>query len=466
MDRPNILLIMTDEQRADGVGYCNPQLHTPALDALAADSIVFQNAYTTNPSCVPARAAIFTGRYPSQCGAPTFITYLPETETTFMSLLRAGGYYTAVTGKQHFGNTRIERGYDEENIVDEHGPALREGGPSSSYDRFLRENGFTRKEQLSCRDGRYAWRWLAGRRFHVDEFIGDKANRWLSQTAPTLGKPWFLTVSFPGPHQPFDGIGLPEEQLYREDQIDLPHTGEADLAGKPSYYMDQLETGHGNPGVMPVKGMTPEQARHVRKAYYAKISLIDRKIGELIATLKRYNLYDNTMILFFSDHGDFMGEFGMLGKGQYLSEALMRIPFLIKPPAAGFKGYTEQSYVSSVEVAATCLTAAGVPLPENIAGRSLTRFWTEQTPEREDSVYMEAGNIRALICKQWKLIYYANRTYGELYDLRDDPYEKRNLWAEPQYERKKNELVFMLCDRMIHLGARSYVPWNKNAPAF
>lgn len=117
--RPNILFIMTDEQRFDAVGYRNPEVVTPNLDALKEDSIDFCQAYTSNPSCIPARAAIFTGRYPSQCGVPGYMSCLPKTETTFMKLLKDGGYHTAVVGKQHFWKSEIERGYDYEDIVDD-----------------------------------------------------------------------------------------------------------------------------------------------------------------------------------------------------------------------------------------------------------------------------------------------------------------------------------------------------------
>ena len=118
--RPNILLIMTDEQRVDAVGYRNPEVHTPNLDRLAQESVRFTNAYATNPSCIPARAAIFTGRYPSQCGAPTYMTPLPKNEVPIMRLLRAGGYHTAVVGKQHFWRYEGDKGYDWADIIDEH----------------------------------------------------------------------------------------------------------------------------------------------------------------------------------------------------------------------------------------------------------------------------------------------------------------------------------------------------------
>ena len=164
-ERPNILFLMTDEQRYDAAGWVNSQVHTPVLNRLAGESVWVSRAYTTNPSCIPARAAVFTGRYPSQCGVPGYASCLPKRETTFMKYLQDGGYYTAVIGKQHFWRSEIERGYDYEDIVDEHEPPaviskeLPEGAfglPAnktvsdrvSSYVEFLADSDFTSGSQL------------------------------------------------------------------------------------------------------------------------------------------------------------------------------------------------------------------------------------------------------------------------------------------------------------------------------
>ena len=119
-NRPNIIFLMTDQQRFDAMGKVNPVVQTPNLDRLAGESVFFTNGYCTNPSCVPSRAAIMTGKYPSECQVPAFISKLPESETTFMTRLQRLGYYTAVVGKQHFAGSTISRGYDYEMIVDGH----------------------------------------------------------------------------------------------------------------------------------------------------------------------------------------------------------------------------------------------------------------------------------------------------------------------------------------------------------
>ncbi len=481
--RPNLLFLMTDEQRYDALGYVNPQVHTPNLDALAKESVCFTRAYTANPSCIPARAAIFTGRYPSQCGVPGYMSCLPKKETTFMKLLREGGYYTAVIGKQHFWKSEIERGYDYEDIVDEHEPPVKIsdelyegyfGLPAnktvsdhvSSYVTYLMENGFTEGSQLYRKiSDKGIFEFFGEEKFHVDSYIGNRGKEWIEQDAPT-DRPWFLTLSFPGPHMPFDGIGLSDAALYDEEELEVPDTDLGDLFEKPPHYLDIAKKfgsldlkNHTSPD-----GMTKEEIRLMKKAYYANMTLIDRKIGEVIALLKKKGLYENTLILFTSDHGDYMGDFGIATKAQYCSEALMRIPFLLKPPVADFTGYEEDSFVSSVEIASTFLTAAGLPVPENISRRSLTQFYRGDGREIWPDIYMEARDIRAVRDEHYKLIYYQGRDYGEFYDLVADPHEKYNLWDDPAVQKEKARLMCRLADHMISLGENSSQVWNIGAP--
>ncbi|WP_039894332.1 sulfatase-like hydrolase/transferase, partial [Hungatella hathewayi] len=229
--------------------------HTPVLNRLAEESVWFSRAYTTNPSCIPARAAVFTGRYPSQCGVPGYVSCLPKRETTFMKYLQDGGYYTAVIGKQHFWRSEIERGYDYEDIVDEHEPPaviskeLPEGAfglPAnktvsdrvSSYVEFLADSDFTSGSQLYREiNSKGIYEFTGEEKYHVDAYIGDRGRKWLEESCPG-DRPWFLTLSFPGPHMPFDGIGLPDEKAYEDTELDLPETGLSDLFEKPPHYLD------------------------------------------------------------------------------------------------------------------------------------------------------------------------------------------------------------------------------------
>lgn len=460
--RPNIMVIMTDEQRYDCVGYRNSDVKTPNLDALKADSICFNNAYTTNPSCVPARAAMFSGKYPSQCGAPAYITPLEKNERTFMSRLQDAGYYTSVIGKQHFAGYEGDYGYDYMNIVDSHFANFEE---ENGYMRFLARNGIRGLDQLMERDGRYSWKWIADEKLHVDSYVGDCGAEWIEKESVKINRPWFFTLSFLGPHMPYNGAGLEIAEQYDENTISLPRTKQSDLEQKPDYYMEQIRSGKGNPGQMPVIDATEEEIRHTRKAYYSDMSLIDKKIGEAVAKLKETGQYDNTVIFFVTDHGDYMGDFGMFGKGQYLSEVLMRIPFLMKPAVKGYPGKEVENYVMNFDIAPTCLEFAEVPVPEEMSAKSLCRFVDEyvERPETE-YLYMEASNVRAVQNQEWKLIYYQNREYGELYHLSEDPDEIQNLYEDENCSAVKAALMQKLCDKMIELGRNSQSPWNYAAP--
>lgn len=466
--RPNILFLMTDEQRFDCIGYANPAVKTPHLDGLSRDSLVFRTAYTPSPSCIPARASIFTGKNPSSCGTPTFITSLPEKEVCFQTRLQQAGYHTAVIGKQHFAGSRIARGYDDEILIDSHMPRARipENAGVDAYHQFLTANGFQTNTQLTRWDSCYSWIWDAEDRFHVDAFVGDQGLRWVKEMALKIneqGQPWYLTVSFPGPHMPYDGNGLSDEAAYDNVEIDQPQTTYEDLANKPAHYQKQRSSG--NPGRCPEEGITEEEIRRTRKAYYANQTLIDRKIGAILDQLKQDGLYENTLILYASDHGDFMGDFGLMGKGQYLSEVLMRVPFLIKPPVVRPTGQEITDPVSLLDLPATCLCAAGLGVPQEMQGQSLNGLWDPaKPPPGSQDVYMEAQGLRALRHGNMKLIHYAGRDYGELYDLALDPWEKNNLWDHTDYAEIKDGLRARLLDRLISFEALSGTAWNVNAP--
>lgn len=447
--RPNILFLMTDEHRHDCVGYVNPAIKTPHLNALAKDGIVFTNAYSTSPSCVPARAAIYTGRYPSQCGAPTYITYLPAHETTFMSRLRAAGYHTAAIGKQHFGQSTIERGYDYEDLIDGEGVSR-----NDSYTRHLRAAGTTQAQHREPA-GRFAFRWKGDPRMHIDHWVGERALEYLRDKCPH-SQPWFLTVSFHGPHQPFDGLGLPSEQHYAGASIPQPVAKASDLKDKPPHFADLS----GRSG-----GLSEKEIETIRRSYFSKITFIDGKIGQLIAALRARGEYDNTLIVFTADHGDYMGEYGMVYKGQYVSEALMRIPMLAKPPVKDFRGRTETAFVHNFDIAPTSLAAAGIPVPPTMSARDLAPFWKPQPrPADRQFCFLDAHGIQGVRDSRWKLVHYRGRDYGELYDLANDPHERRNLWNEASAQQEKTRLREELLNHLLAILPRSEAEWNKGAP--
>ncbi|MGG1554069.1 sulfatase family protein [Paenibacillus ferrarius] len=458
--RPNILFLMTDQQRFDTFSCVNGEIRTPNLDKVIEDSIFFTNAYCSNPSCVPSRAAIMTGKYPSECECPTYITQLPEHETTFMSRLQQAGYYTAVIGKQHFAGSQIERGYDEEHIIDGHS-AFANSATVKLYHDYLEQHGID-KSSLMSKGLISGGTWNTDSKYHLDYFIGELGKEWVAKRAQKgrLEKPWFLTLSFPGPHHPYDCEGTSYADQYNLDELSMPATDYTDLDQKPQHFkmMDSYSNIY-------LKDYTKEDFLKTKRSYYANMSLIDEKIGEVIQLLKENEMYDNTLIIFTSDHGDFMGDFGMVEKMQCLSESLMRVPLFVKPPVEGFIGIEVDDPVVNIDIAATCLLASESEVCEQLSNFPYNGYWSDRIElKTRNHIYMEAGGIKGVIKDGIKTIHYMNRDYGELYDLKRDPEERHNLWEDPDYVHHKLECCRLLLDNMYRAIPKSNIPWNIGTP--
>ncbi len=449
---------MTDQQRFDALSCVNSEIKTPHLDELIRHSVHFTKARCVNPSCVPSRAAIFTGKYPSQCECPMFITKLPKSEKTFMSMLRDVGYYTAVIGKQHFAGSEIEKGYDYEDIIDGHGTFAPEKN-LGSYINFLRENGVDPK--TVSEDGFISGAtWKADTKYHIDSYIGEQGKKWVAECAPNIEKPWFFTLSFSGPHHPYDGVGTDFEELYDEKELSMPTTSYDDLNEKPPHFKKMDGYAH-----IYLKDFTKEDYIKTKKSYYANMSLIDEKIGEVIAQLKADNLYDNTMIVFTSDHGDFMGDYGMVEKLQCLTDSLMRVPLFVKPPVKDYVGYKTSDNVLNIDIAATCLELAEAQIPKEMQSFTYTPYWDKQkTKKVRNGVYMEAGEIKGCVIDDIKVVHYIGRDYGEIYDLNKDPLEVKNLWSDNKYEAHKLKAYAFIMAEMYKQTPEWDTPWNIGTP--
>lgn len=459
MKRPNILFLMTDEQKFDTFSYNNPVVKTPNLDKLISESIFFNNAYCSNPSCIPSRAAILTGKYPTVCECPTYITKLPKEEKTFMTSLQEAGYYTAVVGKQHFAESEISHGYDYEKIVDGHSPKG-DKIEIKPYLEFLKDNDVNPDD---CTKGYQLLSgvWSVDEKYHIDNFVGEEGRKWLENhiASNSDDKPWFFTLSFPGPHMPFDGEGTSYTDEYDLEDMTRPGSEYGDLESKPPHYKKL------NPKAY--IDQYPEDAfKHTKRSYYANMSLIDNQVGKVIKMLKDTGMYDNTLIIYSTDHGDFMGDFGMVSKAQYLSEGLMHVPLFVKPPIAEFKGYEVNDYVTNIDIASTCLTAAGAEdkISYYMENHPYTDYWTKDKVEPRKYLYMEAHNLKGIIEDGIKVIYYVEREYGELYDLNNDPLERNNLWNDEKYSSYKMKALGRIINEMFRLSPKSYMKWNVKAP--
>jgi len=456
---PNIIFIMTDQQRFDTFGCVNSEVITPNFDNLIKDSIFFNNAYCSNPSCIPSRAGIMTGKYPSECGAPSFITPLPENETTFMTRLQDAGYHTAVIGKQHFAGSKIKKGFDYENIIDCHfaNPGNEE---AEGYNNYLIEQGFDIKDVMT-RDLISGGSWKINEKYHLDNYIGELGKEWLGNKLDSSDdKPWFFTLSFPGPHHPYDCEGTKYADLYNLDDLSVPETTYEDLDQKPGHFKEMDAYAH-----IYTKDFTKEQYLRTKRSYYANMSLIDEKVGEVIQLLKDNDAYEDTLIIFSTDHGDFMGDFGMVEKLQCLTDSLMHIPLFVKPPIQGFTGIKVDDPVTNIDIASTCLTTAKADIPIELSNYPYNSYWDDAINNKaRDYVYMEARDLRGIIKDGIKTVFYVDREYGELYDMNKDPLEKDNQWENKDYDSKKLEAYQLLINQMYRATPEWNTPWNHGTP--
>ncbi len=456
--RPNILFIMTDQQRYDTFGINNDIIKTPNLDALIEESVFFENARCTNPSCVPSRAAIMTGKMPSECQCPAYITDLPTDEVTFMTRLQQEGYHTSVIGKQHFAKSKIDKGYDEENIIDGHA-VFAPPTDIASYLRYLAMNEVDPRTlyKKTCISG---GEWLVDEKFHIDNFIGDLGVEWIQKQEKNPEKPWFFTLSFSGPHHPYDLEGTKYSELYDLADMNPPDSSYEDLEQKPPQYKNMNMYAK-----IYLKDHTDEQYRKSKRAYYANMSLMDEKIGQVVAELKAKDLYDDTVIIFTTDHGDFLGDHGMMEKLQCLSDSLMRVPLFIKPAEKNSKFKKVSDPVLNHDIAATCLDLAGGKVPETLSNYSYTGYFDDNfTVKVRPEVYMEAGGIRGVVMENVKVVSYIDRDYGELYDLNNDPLERKNLWNDPNYTDRKIKGMQKIMNYMYLAIPKHEVPWNHGTP--
>lgn len=420
--KPDILLVVTDQFNPRCMGCAgDPVIQTPNLDRIARDGAYFSNCYTNSPVCMPARICLATGQYPHETGWwMNFVDKFPAERITLYDDLRRAGYFTSKTGKFHyFTNTDLEDFRDQAAYYREMGLRRADELPGwfaspfhiSAYSDYLVRRGL-----LDVHLDDAIARFLAGQcvakpspldvQDHLDSFVARRAIEFL-QKFPT-DKPFFHVVSFPGPHTPVDAIG-PYAEMYDPATIPMP----------PNIPHSGNEAGH---------RYNEQQIREIRAFYYAKISLIDYWIGEILQTLKRRGTLDQTLIIFTADHGDMMGAHGRFGKVVFFEESV-RIPLLARWPKRIPAGLRTPVLTDLLDVYATVVDAANGRMSETAHGESWLPVCEGKQEQLPGAVFSEVGPgdsqnymIRAGDYKYWK---WGRRE--SLYHLADDPYERQDL---------------------------------------
>jgi N-acetylglucosamine-6-sulfatase len=430
---PNILFILTDDQRYDAMGRVGnpPWLRTPNIDRLANEGLLFKNAFCTNSLCAPSRSSFLTGKYCNKTGVVDNFRDLPAENTIFPQLLQQAGYETAFIGKWHMGS---------------------QNGPQPGFDRWVGFVGqgvyFDPVLNIDGKDSKHSG--------YMTDLLNGFALDFLKKKRE---KPFCMYLCHKAVHD-FRDPAPRYAKLYDREIYLLPPNANYSLEGKPNCVRERSDTLKS--GKFPPE---PEKWQEYTRQYYRCLAAVDDGVGQILKTLDELGERENTIIVFAGDNGYFLGEHGLWDK-RFAYEASIRIPFIFYFPKMIAPGSVRDEIVLNIDYAPTMLDLAGVPIPLYMQGKSLRPLlevkktkWREDflyhyhievdlskmTSEEKDKFYKQWKDLgldpapllvpenMAVRNKEWKYITYpgANET-DELYNLVNDPYEMKNLISDPK----------------------------------
>jgi arylsulfatase A-like enzyme len=474
--RPNILWLCTDQQRYDTLGaQGNRHVRTPRLDELWRSGTAFTHAYCQSPICTPSRASFLTGTYPSTChntrnGNDTFSGRFP----LVTRLLADAGYDCGLIGKLHLASAygRIEPRTDDGYRYWRYSHGPRDDWPvGHDYADWVRERGSVLGELIQDPAGVPA-------PLHQTTWCAERTIEFITDEQRPADTPWMACVNIYDPHPPFNP---PQEYRDRYDPAAMPGPlfRASDLAQQERLAAvdfqsrgrqpDDLDIGSPVIPVAPrpegseaiessvvpsamLAHATARDARTLQAAYYAMIELIDDQVARVLDALQTSGQADNTLVIFTSDHGEMLGDHGLIQKGCRFYEGLVRVPLILSWPGRIGAGQQSDALVELTDLAPTLLEAAGEPVPEWMQGRSLLPLSCGDAPldRHRDAVWCEYFDAldapdatRATMYRRghYKLVVYHGHGLGELYDLERDPGEFDNLWDDPEHAALKSELL-------------------------
>lgn len=447
----NVVFVLTDQQKHRTLGCTgSPMASTPHLDRLAAGGLNFAQHITTSPVCSPSRAGIFTGQHITQHGLWGNGCALPETVRTVGHDFSDAGYQTAAFGKHHLDPiiTRIEkpstRGFDTWEIAEGDQQLI-----DDDYFRWLRRNhpdqfvSYLTEMYVQGHDRGYASK--LPEPLHLSRWCVNRACDWLEHRRDAA-QPFMMYVGFFDPHHAFNPVE-PWVSRFADVPVEQPKYRDGSIDTKPAHYQGAWRG---------MRKTTGDRARMdaIIRAYHAMIAHVDDCIGQLLGTLARLGLDENTTVVFSSDHGEWLGAHGLLWKGPYLADDLLHVPMLIAPADGRGSGRVVDRLTSSVDLRATLLQLAGLPAPEMLgdvhplADASLTPLPRGERPyviaEWESNRDDAAGSQRCLRTATHKLVHYPGSDVGELYDLVADPGEFTNRYDDPAMRDVRDRLFEQL----------------------
>jgi len=450
-DRPNILFIMTDQQRFDAASCCGAEIcRTPNIDALARGGVNFIKHYSCVGICSPARASLLTGLWAhnhrmlnNTHERDAVCPQLRDEVPAISEALARVGYRCGYVGKWHIGSPAkaAERGFADTDYIQGRG-----------FAEYLRAAGF--REEVTDpvgrvrRDKDQPWAAITNARGEqiYSTFLASRTIQLLERYKREGAQPFFLVCSFPGPHYP---CCVPPQWAEKYDPEAIPPWGnfEETFEGKPRSHWRYavLRSGFDVPW---------ETWRIYVARYFALVSLIDAETGRILEALEDLDLASDTLVVFTTDHGDMAGSHKMFNKGAYMYEELYRVPLVMRWPGVGQSGVVCDAYVSAIDVPATLLDAARAKPLGPLDGRSLIPWLKGEAPDWPDSIYSQFHGDEYSLCSlrmvrndKWKYVYYPDGL-DELYDMRADPFELRNLAQDPDYGGPLRQMKDLLAQWM------------------
>lgn len=528
MRRPNFLFIITDQQRADYLGcYGHPVLKTPNIDSLAERGVRFNRCYVNTPICMPNRASLMTGRMPSAHGVRHNGIPLDPDSNTFVHLLREAGYRTALVGKSHlqtmvgkpplmgrkvrksghlqprdefedahlkgYYDARImqERpqfwekpdarislpfyGFDHVDLVTYHGDMA--GG---EYLHWLGRKGIdidklrgpdnSLPHEYRCPQ---AWRTAVPEDYYSTSYIVEKSLEYLDRASEMENEdPFFLKISFPDPHHPFTPPGKYWD-LYRPEEMPLPlsfNPGEG-YNPPPTVQHCHEHQAKANRNGMMAFSVDEQEAREAMALSCGMIAMIDDAVGKILERLKFHEMERDTVVIFTSDHGDFLGDHRLLLKGPIHYQSVIRVPLIWCDPDRADRSRCSDALVSTMDITASLLDRAGVEPFHGMQGKSFipsldgalasNSLLIEEDGQRPLYGFDVPPRLRTLITDRYRLTLYDGAGWGEIYDLQEDPFELYNLWSDIDVASVKCQLLEELARKQMEMTDRSPLPFEQ-----
>lgn len=494
--RPNILLITTDQQHFSTLGAVNPGIRTPNLDRLCRAGTRYDRAYCPSPVCTPSRASILTGQYPSHHGAWTIGVNLPDDTPTVAGMLSAAGYRSGLIGKAHFqslahpslesqptlrdldfwrgfngpwyGFDHIElaRNHADESHAGQHYALWMEARGLPDWREYFQPLPGETSAHAPVRApgtpyyAREDRAWALPADLHYTTWTGERCAAFLEDSADD-GRPFFLWASFHDPHPPYT-VSEPWASMYDPAGMEPGRLTPGEHDRNPPHFAKTQEAApdfgdwH---SPWPAHGCGSHlhdeaELRRDMAVYYGMVSFLDAEVGRILDRLDALGMTDNTLIVFTTDHGHFLGQHGLVAKGPFHYEDMLRLPFIVSWPGHVAPGAVSDAMQSLVDLAPTFLDVAGQPVPGTMQGMSQRTCWQGGDPARDFAICENRHNpvmphVTSYIEARHKISVYRQGDHGEMFDLLDDPGELRNLWSDPDAAAVKSAMLHRMVQAIL-----------------